>query len=176
MLRRLRTGMACAPRAGQRGEGVDEGLLGTAERTDGACKPPTTTYRSTTSLGDQAAGDVNGQGLFDAWSIVDASGAPVEEQARDSRSRPRFGDVLVTARAGACTCSCPTGRRTGRRPATTIVRRHGRRSRKPSPEFLPGEGVDGSLFGTVARDNGTQQVTYSDLPLYLFSGDEVEGE
>jgi predicted lipoprotein with Yx(FWY)xxD motif len=42
--------------------------------------------------------------------------------------------------------------------------------------FLPGEGVDESLFGTVARKDGTRQVTYNELPLYLFSGDKAAGD
>lgn len=42
--------------------------------------------------------------------------------------------------------------------------------------FLPGDGVDESLFGTVEREDGTQQVTYNELPLYLFSGDEAAGD
>jgi predicted lipoprotein with Yx(FWY)xxD motif len=42
--------------------------------------------------------------------------------------------------------------------------------------FLPGEGVDEALFGTAARKNGTQQVTYNTLPLYLFSGDKAAGD
>ena len=41
---------------------------------------------------------------------------------------------------------------------------------------MPGEGVDESLYGTVERRDGTQQVTYRDLPLYRFSGDKAEGD
>ncbi|MGH2527158.1 MAG: COG4315 family predicted lipoprotein, partial [Actinomycetota bacterium] len=39
-----------------------------------------------------------------------------------------------------------------------------------------GEGVDASLFGTVARDDGIQQVKYNDLPLYRFADDKAAGD
>lgn len=41
---------------------------------------------------------------------------------------------------------------------------------------LPGEGADEALLGTVERKDGTQQVTYNDLPLYHFSGDKKAGD
>lgn len=39
-----------------------------------------------------------------------------------------------------------------------------------------GEGIDAALLGTVERTDGAMQVTYNDLPLYLFSGDETAGD
>jgi predicted lipoprotein with Yx(FWY)xxD motif len=43
-------------------------------------------------------------------------------------------------------------------------------------EASAGEGIDESLLGTAERKDGTEQVTYSDLPLYHFSGDESAGD
>ena len=43
-------------------------------------------------------------------------------------------------------------------------------------EASAGEGIDESLLGTVEREDGTQQVTYNDLPLYHFSGDKSAGD
>ena len=37
-------------------------------------------------------------------------------------------------------------------------------------------GLDQSKLGTVERTDGATQVTYNDLPLYYFSGDETAGD
>jgi len=51
------------------------------------------------------------------------------------------------------------------------------------PPFVVGAGetVKGGTdvkgtFGTIARDDGTTQVTYKDAPLYYFAGDAATGE
>jgi predicted lipoprotein with Yx(FWY)xxD motif len=43
-------------------------------------------------------------------------------------------------------------------------------------ELTAGEGLDQSLLASVDRTDGTSQVTYNDLPLYYFSGDEAAGD
>lgn len=43
-------------------------------------------------------------------------------------------------------------------------------------EATAGGGLDASLLGTVQRTDGSTQVTYNDLTLYLFSGDEAPGD
>ena len=43
-------------------------------------------------------------------------------------------------------------------------------------EPVAGEGLDQSLLGSVERTDGATQVTYNDLPLYYFSGDEAAGD
>jgi predicted lipoprotein with Yx(FWY)xxD motif len=39
-----------------------------------------------------------------------------------------------------------------------------------------GSGADDSLLGTIKRDDGSEQVTYDDHPLYTYSGDTKAGD
>ena len=39
-----------------------------------------------------------------------------------------------------------------------------------------GSGADDSLLGTIKRDDGSEQVTYDDHPLYTYSGDTKPGD
>lgn len=59
------------------GEGLDQSLLGTAERTDGTTQVTYNDLTLYTFSGDEAAGDTNGQGLNDVWWVVSADGSPV---------------------------------------------------------------------------------------------------
>lgn len=43
-------------------------------------------------------------------------------------------------------------------------------------DVTAGDGLDASLFGTVARDDGGEQVTVDGWPLYFFSGDAAAGD
>jgi predicted lipoprotein with Yx(FWY)xxD motif len=43
-------------------------------------------------------------------------------------------------------------------------------------DLTAGEGLDQSLLASVERTDGTTQVSYNDLPLYYFSGDEAAGD
>lgn len=41
---------------------------------------------------------------------------------------------------------------------------------------VPGTGLDASLFGATKRTDGTSQVTFNGMPLYLFAGDAAAGD
>lgn len=43
-------------------------------------------------------------------------------------------------------------------------------------EVVAGASLDSSLIGTIARDDGTTQVSYAGHPLYHYSGDHAPGD
>src|SRR5918992_1294541 len=160
------------------GEGVEESLLGTVERTDGTMQATYNDLPLYYFSGDSAAGDVNGQGLFDVWWLVDASGAPIEEPpTRISIGSTSLGDVLVDGAGMTLYMFVPDQESNGTPTCyDDCAQMWPPFEEAQSGVFLPGEGVDESLFGTVARDDGTQQVTYNDLPLYRFADDKAVGD
>jgi predicted lipoprotein with Yx(FWY)xxD motif len=60
------------------GEGLDDGLLGTAPRDDGSNQVTYTGHPLYHFANDTAPGDTNGQEIGDVWYVVDASGEAVE--------------------------------------------------------------------------------------------------
>jgi len=61
------------------GEGLDQSLLGTAERTDGTTQVTYNELPLYYFSGDEAAGDTNGQGLMDVWYVMSPEGDPVQQ-------------------------------------------------------------------------------------------------
>jgi len=59
------------------GDGVDASMLSTATRTDGAVQVTYNGWPLYHFSGDEAPGDMNGQGLNDVWWVVDATGNAV---------------------------------------------------------------------------------------------------
>jgi predicted lipoprotein with Yx(FWY)xxD motif len=60
------------------GEGIDGSLLGTSARTDGSMQVTLDGHPLYLFGGDQAAGDVNGQGVSDVWFVVSPSGRVIK--------------------------------------------------------------------------------------------------
>jgi predicted lipoprotein with Yx(FWY)xxD motif len=61
----------------QAGEGADQALLGTTERTDGSIQVTYADRPLYYFAGDAAAGDTNGQGVGDVWFVVGPDGSAV---------------------------------------------------------------------------------------------------
>jgi predicted lipoprotein with Yx(FWY)xxD motif len=60
--------------AASAGDGVDESMLGSVERTDGTTQVTYNGWPLYYFATDAAAGDVNGQGVNGVWFAVDAAG------------------------------------------------------------------------------------------------------
>lgn len=160
------------------GEGVDESLLGSVERKDGTQQATYNELPLYNFSGDQAEGDVNGQGLGNVWWVIDAAGSPVEEKpTRVSLATTDLGDVLVDEEGMTLYMFVPDQQENGKPTCYgDCEKTWPPLAAGQSDVFLAGEGVDETLLGTAKRKDGSQQVTYNDLPLYLFSGDQAEGD
>jgi predicted lipoprotein with Yx(FWY)xxD motif len=101
-----------------------------------------------------------GSGGPPAVAAVNTASGPLGTYLTDSRGRALYLWVADTAGtstcAGACAATWP--------PVTTAG----------AP--MAGTGVDAAKLGTVARGDGTTQVTYDKHPLYLFALDMAAGD
>ena len=61
------------------GEGVDQSLLGTIERSDGSTQVTYADWPLYHFAQDKAAGDVNGQGVNDVWYVLSPEGEVVKK-------------------------------------------------------------------------------------------------
>ncbi len=73
------------------GDGVDADLLATTDREDGALQVTYGGWPVYSYAGDQAAGDVHGQGVGDVWFVVSADGAPIQDAAAAAGDAPGGG-------------------------------------------------------------------------------------
>jgi predicted lipoprotein with Yx(FWY)xxD motif len=64
------------------GEGVDESLLGTTEREDGALQVTYDDQPLYLFASDTGPGDTKGQGVGDVWYVVAPDGTPIEDAAQ----------------------------------------------------------------------------------------------
>lgn len=67
------------------GEGIDEALLGTAERDDGEMQVTYAGRPLYHFASDAAAGDTEGQGIGDVWYVIDPAGEPITKKAGTGR-------------------------------------------------------------------------------------------
>ena len=66
------------------GEGLDQSLLGEAERTDDATQVTYNDLPLYYFSGDEQAGDTNGQGLNEVWWVMSAEGEPIQDEKTSS--------------------------------------------------------------------------------------------
>jgi predicted lipoprotein with Yx(FWY)xxD motif len=169
------------------GSGADASLLGTAPSTNQVTYNGHLLY---TFINDKKPGDVNGEGLLNAWYAVSPSGEPVKPTSNASAAatptaeasaasmsgdtvmvvkNPTLGNILVDSNGMTLymflkdngTTSACTGTCAGNWPALTSA----------SP--TAGSGADATLLGTVPDTN---QVTYNGHLLYTFAKDKNPGD
>lgn len=148
------------------GQGIP-GLLGIVTREDGSRQVAYNGWPLYYWAKDAAVGDATGQGVGDVWYVVTPPTVSVAHTAD-------LGAVLVGANgmtlylftrdemdksncAGDCAVNWP--------PLTV--------AEGQTPSAQPG--LTGAL-GTIARDDGTMQVTYDGMPLYYWAKDVAPGD
>lgn len=169
------------------GSGADASMLGSAPSTNQVTYNGHLLY---TFAKDANSGDINGEGLLNAWYAVSPSGGPVKPAASASTAatptaesnaasmsgdtvmvanNPTLGNILVDANGmtlylflkdNGTTTAC-TGTCAQNWPALTSA----------SP--YAGSGADATLLGTVPDTN---QVTYNGHLLYTFAKDANPGD
>ena len=151
------------------GPGLDATQFSTITRSDGSLQVALAEQPLYYFIGDEAPGDINGDGLNDVWHLATAE--PTAEFAVALGSEGTFvgyeGLTLYTFdndEPGVSNCE---GDCLVNWPPLLVV----------SADDIPlGEGLDPAEFGTITRDDGALQVTYQDMPLYFFIGDEAPGD
>lgn len=131
------------------------GLLASLSLVLAACASSSSTYSAAPAAGTPAA-------------IPQTGGAVVQ-----TANNPKFGQILVTADGRTLytnTFDTPTASKcvdascTGFWQALTV-----------NGQPTAGKGVTGTL-GTIARPDGSRQVTYNQKPLYVFTLDKKPGD
>ena len=156
------------------GEGVDASLLGAVTRDDGTQQATYNGWPLYYFAGDAVAGETNGQGINDVWYVLSADGDGIGIAAMAQAlavSGSALGDVLVDGEGRTLYLFVPDAQ-----GASTCYDGCAAAWPPMVEEVVAGDGVDESLLGSVARDDGTEQVTYNGWPLYYFASDANPGE
>ncbi len=163
-------------------DGLNATDFGTTARKDGSAQVTFMGWPLYHFAGDTATGDVAGQGLGGKWYVVDASGTMVGKDAVASPAAAAgptvnvastsLGDILVdgegmtlymftadSAGKSACSGDCLAN--------WPVLAGEG---------ATPGTGLDAQDFASITRDDGSKQVTFYGMPLYLFAGDKAAGD
>jgi predicted lipoprotein with Yx(FWY)xxD motif len=159
------------------GAGVDDSLLGVAARDDGLQQVTYGGWPLYYFANDASPGDVNGQGVNDVWFVLGPDGhgigIPDMEAAGDTVSvaSSDLGDILVDGSGNTLYLFVPDDQ-----GASTCYDDCEANWPPLVADVAAGEGADGALLGTVARDDGSAQVTYNGWPLYYFVNDAAPGD
>lgn len=163
------------------GDGLDASVFTTTQRDDGTSQLVAGTRPLYTYDKDEAPGDVNGQGRGDVWFVVapdgtlirtevEAPSAAPSEQAADGGG---LGVPVLTDGQGMTLYyfrKDEPGKSNCNEPCSDTW------PPVPADEQINTSALDRSRLGSVTRDDGTEQLAYDDLPLYLFVDDVAPGD
>jgi predicted lipoprotein with Yx(FWY)xxD motif len=159
------------------GEGVDSALLATAARDDGSEQATYNGWPLYYYANDAAAGDTNGQTVNEVWYVLDAGGdgigLPGVEAAAATVAlvESGLGGILVDGDGNTLYLFVPDAQ-------GPSVCNDGCAEAWPPfiGETVASDGVDAALLGVATRDDGSEQATYNDWPLYYFANDAAAGD
>ncbi|MCX5402577.1 SCO0930 family lipoprotein [Streptomyces sp. NBC_00335] len=161
--------------------GIDAGLLGSVERSDGTRQLTLAGWPVYRYAKDTGPGDAKGEGVGGTWRALARDGGKAAEAEPEKESAPlsavedaKLGKLMVDSR--------------GR-----TLYRFGKDSAWPMKfgcldscldTWKPAEPVEGEkavgipagLVGSVQRPDGTRQLTIDCWPVYLFTGDTAPGQ
>jgi predicted lipoprotein with Yx(FWY)xxD motif len=163
------------------GPGLDAAVFSTTQRDDGTSQLVAGTRPLYTYSEDTAPGDINGQGRGDVWFVVAPDGTLIETESEAPSAAPSeqettggvVGEAVLTDsegltlyyfrkdEPGASNCNDPCS------DTWPPV---------PADEDIDTSALDASRLGSVTRDDGTEQLAYDGLPLYLFKDDVAPGD
>lgn len=164
-------------------QGVDTKLIGTVTRTDGSQQVTVNGWPVYTYVKDTVAGEAKGQGVgAGTWNAITPTGGkataavPETQTAINTTNIPGL-DTVLTDQNGMtlylftkdkskpsksnCDGACATAW-----PPLTV----------PGSGGLQINGIDPKLVGTLARADGTEQVTIGGWPAYRYAKDTAPGQ
>jgi predicted lipoprotein with Yx(FWY)xxD motif len=153
------------------GEGVDESLLGSIERSDGTVQATYGDWPLYYWVNDKKAGDTTGQGVGGVWYVVDPDGKAIVTAGQLTTDRKKGLGTYLTDSKGMTVYLF-----TEDSPGKSVCEGDCLEAWPPVVgEVTAGEGVDESLIGSIERSDGTVQATYGDWPLYYWMNDKKAG-
>ncbi|MFC4948008.1 hypothetical protein [Pseudonocardia sp. GCM10023141] len=161
--------------------GVDPAAVGTVARGDGGIQLTIGNWPVYRFSGDAAAGETKGEGVGNTWFAVGVDGKKARSSAEGASAGPALA-VAATKVGKAVTQDGFTLYRfdkdSPKPPKTTCVDKC---ATTWPPVIVQGAvpaiaGVDPAAVGTVARPDGSKQLTVGNWPVYRFSGDKAAGD
>ena len=156
------------------GEGLDEGRIGTIDRSDGSKQVTYNGWPLYYYATDAKPGDTMGQDRGGVWFVVNTDGGPVYINAPVTASENgELGTILMDASGRSLylftndernVSNCSGGCALAWPPLITVE------------DPAPGDRVSAARVGTITREDGSKQVTFDGNPLYYYATDEKPGD